>query len=370
MAVIDENSGKITEPEIVPYSRVAKGYTYFEEDDVLFAKITPCMQNGKHAIARGLIDRIGFGSTEFHIIRPQKEVLSEWIWFFIRQPEFLQESTTYFTGSVGQQRVPVNFLSEYIIPFPPLPEQRRITAKIQELMKEIDGAKAACEKQLEAANSLRSAYLRSVFESEEAKKWERKKLGDISFIVSKGTTPTTYGHEFVSSGIPFLRAENVNGGPIDYSNVSFYISNSTHNFLCRSKLLPGDLLITIAGTLGRTGYIPDDAPETNCNQAVAFVRLDPSKAYVRYINFILQLSEILSPLIMLRAGGTIQNLSLEQVRTLIIPVPSLPEQRHIVDKIQELMQDIDHAKAACERQLVSINASYTQLLKRALRGNL
>ena len=70
MAAINEKTGTVTGPQIVPYYRVAKGYTYFEEGDVLFAKITPCMQNGKHVIARNLIDRIGFGTTEFHVLRP------------------------------------------------------------------------------------------------------------------------------------------------------------------------------------------------------------------------------------------------------------------------------------------------------------
>ncbi|MEO0005564.1 MAG: restriction endonuclease subunit S, partial [candidate division WOR-3 bacterium] len=180
MAAVDEKTGSILNAETVPYNKVAKGYTYFEENDVLFAKITPCMQNGKHAIARGLIDGIGFGSTEFHVLRPKKDkVIPEWIWYFIRQPCFLREATAYFTGAVGQQRVPEYFLSQYVIPLPPLSVQRRIVAKIKEMMDEVEKARTACEKQLEAVKALPSAYLRQVFESEEAKKWERKKLGEV-----------------------------------------------------------------------------------------------------------------------------------------------------------------------------------------------
>lgn len=69
MAAVDERTGTIANAKIVPYSKVSKGYTYFEEGDVLFAKITPCMQNGKHVIARNLIDKVGFGTTEFHVLR-------------------------------------------------------------------------------------------------------------------------------------------------------------------------------------------------------------------------------------------------------------------------------------------------------------
>ncbi|MDP2754000.1 MAG: restriction endonuclease subunit S, partial [Nitrospirota bacterium] len=175
MASVNEKTGTIAKPEVVPYSKVAKGYTYFEENDVLFAKITPCMQNGKHVIARNLIDLIGFGTTEFHVLRPKNEVLPEWIYFFIRQPYFLQEATAYFTGAVGQQRIPEYFLSDYIIPLPPLKEQTRIASKLQELMQEIYNLKSAINNQLDAAKSLPSAYLREVFESEEVKKWERRK---------------------------------------------------------------------------------------------------------------------------------------------------------------------------------------------------
>ena len=147
MAVVDENAGTISKPEIRPYSEVSKGYTYFEEGDVLFAKITPCMQNGKHVIAKNLVDGLGFGTTEFHVLRPNGDVLSEWIHFFIRQPYFLQEAITYFTGAVGQQRVPEGFLAGYPIPLPPLPEQKRIAARVQELMAQVEHARTACEEQ-------------------------------------------------------------------------------------------------------------------------------------------------------------------------------------------------------------------------------
>jgi len=166
MAAVDEKTGTVAKPEIVPYKKVSKGYTYFEEDDVLFAKITPCMQNGKHVIASNLIDGVGFGTTEFHVLRHKDEVLPEWIYFFIRQPYFLQEATAYFTGAVGQQRIPEYFLSDYIIPLPPLKEQKRIASKIQELMQEVERARTACEKQLEAINSLPQAILKKAFRGE------------------------------------------------------------------------------------------------------------------------------------------------------------------------------------------------------------
>jgi type I restriction enzyme, S subunit len=112
MAAVDELHGAISRSEVKPFRDVTKGYTYFAEGDVLFAKITPCMQNGKHAIGRGLAGGIGFASTEFHVIRPGQEVAAEWIHFLIRQPHILRAAMAHFTGAVGQQRVPPEFLAK------------------------------------------------------------------------------------------------------------------------------------------------------------------------------------------------------------------------------------------------------------------
>ena len=101
-----------------PYAEIKKGYTYFGENDVIFAKITPCMQNGKNAIVTGLIGGIGFGSTEFHVLRCSDEVIPEWVHLFLRRQETLDAAIKTFTGAVGQQRVPANFLENLEIPIP------------------------------------------------------------------------------------------------------------------------------------------------------------------------------------------------------------------------------------------------------------
>jgi len=163
MAAVDEKKGTVSKAEVVPYSKVAKGYTYFEENDVLFAKITPCMQNGKHAIARNLIDGIGFGTTEFHVLKPHNNILAEWIWYFIRQPYFLKEATAYFTGSVGQQRVPDTFLSDSVIPLPPLEQQKRIVAGLEKRMELVENLRSAMLTQQSELTALSQAILRRAF---------------------------------------------------------------------------------------------------------------------------------------------------------------------------------------------------------------
>lgn len=126
MAAVDEITGTIKDVQVRRFSEVKKGYTYFKNDDVLFAKITPCMENGKAVIASNLTNGLGFGSTEFHVLRSNGEVLPEWLFYFVRQPSFRREAKRNFTGTAGQQRVPATFLSSSFIPVPPLTEQFRI----------------------------------------------------------------------------------------------------------------------------------------------------------------------------------------------------------------------------------------------------
>lgn len=115
-AVGEEGEVNLNETRIL--RDVYRNYTYFAEDDVLFAKITPCMENGKGAIARGLKNNIGFGSTEFHVLRPKKGIIPEWIYFLTKSREFRKSAEGNMTGSAGQKRVPRKFLEDYPVIFP------------------------------------------------------------------------------------------------------------------------------------------------------------------------------------------------------------------------------------------------------------
>jgi type I restriction enzyme M protein len=120
-------------------SEVYKGYTYFKENDVLVAKVTPCFENGKSGIARNLKNGIGFGSSELHVLRPIKEkIVSEYIYPYISSNRFLKEGAKMMTGTGGLQRVPAFFIQEYQIPLPPLEVQSCIVNKIESERKVID----------------------------------------------------------------------------------------------------------------------------------------------------------------------------------------------------------------------------------------
>lgn len=126
MDAVDEVAADITRLVNRPFKEVAKGYTPFIENDVLLAKITPCMENGKCAIAHGLRSGVGFGSTEFHVVRASTQILPEWIYFFWRLPETRALAERNMTGTAGQKRVPMSFLENLKIPLPLVEEQRRL----------------------------------------------------------------------------------------------------------------------------------------------------------------------------------------------------------------------------------------------------
>lgn len=139
--------GTVDVTTIRKYGEVKKGFTNFQDGDILFAKITPCMENGKGCIANGLKNGMGFGSTEFHVLRPKSElVTSEWIYYLTSWPEFRKECEKNMTGSAGQKRVPKTFLENYQIDIPSLDEQDRITAQLDKVSDLIAKRRAQLDK--------------------------------------------------------------------------------------------------------------------------------------------------------------------------------------------------------------------------------
>ena len=120
------------------WGKVKKGYTHFQDGDVLVAKITPCFENRKSAVARGLINRCGAGTTEVYALRPKyAHIIADYLLFFCKSERFIQQGISRFTGSVGQQRLSKDNLKRFKIPLPPLEEQLRIVTKLEEILTNI-----------------------------------------------------------------------------------------------------------------------------------------------------------------------------------------------------------------------------------------
>ena len=125
-----------------PLSEVSGSYTYFEDGDVILAKITPCFENGKLGIASGLTNGIGFGSSEYIVFRSKGEVDPEYLFYFLSQDAFRKAGAKMMTGAVGHKRVPKEYIENHKIPLPPLPEQKRIVAILDEVFEDTTKAVA------------------------------------------------------------------------------------------------------------------------------------------------------------------------------------------------------------------------------------
>ena len=152
MDAVENNAAGGVILETRALSEVRKGYTPFAEGDVLWAKITPCMENGKSCIARNLTSGIGFGSTEFHVLRPASErVTAEYLYEFVSQAELRSIARFAFTGSAGHQRVPSEFLADLPFPVPPLDIQEKIAFEARQRRAEARRLRAEAEAGWEAA---------------------------------------------------------------------------------------------------------------------------------------------------------------------------------------------------------------------------
>lgn len=243
MEAVDEASGAILRNQVRRVQDVSAGYTAFQDRDVLFAKITPCMENGKVAIADNLVGHVGFGSTEFHVIRAKDGYLPEWIYFYLRRSETRQYAERFMTGTAGQKRVPPRFMQELQIPVPDLPpteslaEQRRIAA----ILSAADGERR------------RRLYIQSAHSDRFAQDLFVEMFGDpatnpmewdvdtIRSVVATSQYGTSEKSNDLGLGYPVLGMANVTyAGNLDLSHVAFV--NLSRRAFTSLRLEPGDII--------------------------------------------------------------------------------------------------------------------------------
>lgn len=253
------DTGAVQTDEVRKASEVKKGFTFFEEGDVLFAKITPCMENGKGGIARGLKNGVGFGSTEFHVLHPAPEkVSSEWLYYLTSWDEFRKQCARNMTGSAGQKRVPKSYLEHYKVHLPSLEEQRRIAA----VLDKVSGLIAKRREQLDKLDELVKARFVEMFGDckTNPKGWKTCYLEDIAEV---GSSKRVFVEELKDEGIPFYRGTEV--GALAEGMVitpELFITEEHYKDLCEMTGKPqkGDLLMPSICPDGRIWLVDTDAP--------------------------------------------------------------------------------------------------------------
>ena len=194
--------------------------------------------------------------------------------------------------------------------------------------------------------------------------WPVTRLGDLTNLVTKGTTPTSIGHEFVEEGINFIKVESITSTGQFIEEKFAHITPACHAVLGRSQLQPGDILFSIAGALGRTGFVTDDILPANTNQALAIIRLKRDVGVSpKFVLKALETGVVLEQIEKFKGGVAQQNLSLAQVRDFQIAIPPLAEQQRIVGLLDEAFEGLATAKANAEKNLQNARALFESHLQ-------
>ncbi len=185
-----------------------------------------------------------------------------------------------------------------------------------------------------------------------------------------GSTRRTYGHEYQSSGIPFVRIENLRGGRIDAESIIVFIDAAGDEKLKRSRLAANDVLFSLAGTIGRTAIVTDNDVPANTNQALGIVRGYEAVYEPRFLSHILSSPEVQSLATSAMRGGAMNNISLGDLKSLDLPIPPMREQGRIVEEIDKQLTRLDAGVAALKRVEANLKRYKAAVLKAAIEGRL
>ena len=381
MAAVSEITGAIIGGVSRPLREVIKGFTQFADGDVIFAKITPSMENGKAAIARDLKNSVGFGSTEFHVLRSYGGVLPEYIWYFIRQASFRENARKVMTGAVGQQRVPATYLEAHSLPLPPRTEQHRIVAKLDSLIsrtayahERINHIPALIEKykscSLERAFS---DWIKSFSSTDQNISQQEDKIfvGELveKIVSGKNLRCEERPPSLDEKGV--VKVSAVTWGKFD--PLASKTLPATFEPPEKSRIRNGDLLISRANTLELVGavVIVDGCPE-NPYLSDKVLRLEMPEEDKRWLMWFLRSPKGRKE-IEVRASGnqvSMRNISQKQLREIPLPWPAPNVRKEIVQRIETAFAWLDRVSeehAAASRKLPQLDAS---ILQAAFRGEL
>ena len=343
MAAVGEQLSGVIEYHERPFSEVSSGYTYFEQGDVIFAKITPCLQNGKHALLSDLPNGFGFGSTEFHVVRADSLLDPRHLFRALTQPHNIRECVNSFTGTAGQQRVQPDVLESLPILLPPLAEQRAIAGVLDSIDEAIERTEAA----ITATERLRDALLHELLtrgipgwhtEWKDAPglgtipaDWEVMRLGEVADVIM-GQSPDGIYSNHNGQGVPLLN------GPTEYgSNYPTPVQWTTDP---KKMSNVGDILFCVRGaTAGRMNWANMDYA---IGRGVAAFRHLSGLPYQPFLRAIVDFK--LPKLLTSVTGSTFPNLSYEQITQLRVPGVPLSEQQAISAMLEAVDMAIEQAR--------------------------
>jgi len=285
--------------------------------------------------------------------------------YYIRTPSFLGQVRAQ--GTTNYAAIRPNDVLNYKIPLPPLDEQRRIVARIEELAAKIEEARGLRRKAEEEAAIFFENSIEVVFQKLESAKARR--LAQLVSKIGSGSTPLGGRSNYLSSGIPFIRSLNVRMRQFTWVDMAF-IDEETHENMRGTKVRPKDVLLNITGaSIGRVACVPDNLRDANVNQHVAIIRpladLDS-----RYLMYWLSQSKVQTFINDEQKGATRQGFTKAQIEALLIPLPALDEQRRIVAHLDALQAQIDRLKREQAEAAAELDKLLPSILDKAFKGEL
>lgn len=404
MPSVEAETGKIDVSQTKTFAEVKKGYTPFRKDDVLFAKITPCMENGKMAVVPKLHNDVGFGSTEFHVLRAKQGIEPQYLYYYVSSKSYRYNAEHNMTGAVGQKRVPTAYLEKSFISLPPTNEQKRIVAKIEELFSELDKGIENLKTAREQLKVYRQAVLKHAFEGKLTANWREKNKDKLESTDEQSNSVKKSDKAFNSQEaadlppIPpewiYTRLANVGDlgrgkskhrprndkklfggaypfiqtGEVKSANriVREYSQTYSDFGLAQSKLWPaGTLCITIAANIAETAFLGFDAcfPDSVVGFSAGRGVILPE-----YVELFIQ---SVRARIEAYAPATAQkNINLTTLENLVIPLCSIDEQKEIVQQVDSIFTVIENNNEEIENNLEKAEVLRQSILKRAFSGKL
>ena len=350
---------------------VVGNYTYFAENDVLLAKITPCFENGKLGIAKNLTNGIGFGSSEYIVFRSNGEIVPDFLFYFLLRDNFRKEGQKNMFGAVGHKRVSKDWLENYIIPLPPLPEQKRIVAVLDKCFTAIDKAKANAEQNYKNAKELFENYLHGVFGGEGALTeprrhggWEVRKLGDV-LVKTETTDPTKNpSKEFI-----YVDVSSVNNETFEIENIT-KLKGKDAPSRARKLIRENDIIFaTVRPTLKRIAVVPEYLDRQVCSTGYYVLR-GSNSIDQKHLFYFTQTKYFIKQMEKLQKGASYPAVTDNDVKSQLIPLPPLQEQQTIVRQLDALRTETQKLEAIYQNKIVDLMELKKAILQKAFGGEL
>jgi len=386
MEAIGENGGlDLTREKAI--DEIGSGYTYYSDGDVIVAKITPCFENGKGALASRLKNGVALGTTELHVLRPNAELNDRYLFYVTISHGFRKLGEAHMYGAGGQKRVPELFIKDLRAPAPPLDEQSAIARFLDAKTAQIDELIAKKERLLQLLSEKRTAIItKAVTEGLNTSAprrdsgspllrvipadWKIERLKFHTTRIGSGKTPRGGAETYVSSGVVFLRSQNVHFDGLHLDEVA-YIDELVDAEMASTRVSAGDVLLNITGaSLGRACMVPGDLASANVNQHVCIVRPDKATLDSEFLWRMLSSQFVQDQIFGIEQGVSRDALTFEQVGDLAICIPPKDHQRQISEYIKTEMVELSDLATTIRRTVHSLTEYRKLLVNSAVIGHI